>query len=121
MPTFTARLRSLRLRAAAAATVTAVALLLAGCSGSGGDSTHACPTVRSEAGDFVPRGAARPCIVYGPDQQPAGGTVDQPAVPARPGSSNKTPAKPKAPTLPKAPAVKAPAPAVKAPSLVKTR
>ncbi|MEU4796742.1 hypothetical protein [Streptomyces sp. NPDC023327] len=97
---------------AATATATVVALLLTGCSSSG-DSTRTCPTVRSKAGDLVPRGAARPCIAYGPDHQPA--------APAGAGSSNRTPAKPKAPAPPKAPLVKVPAPAVKAPSLVKRR
>ncbi|WP_030780751.1 hypothetical protein [Streptomyces sp. NRRL S-920] len=120
MLSFTTRLRSLHLRAAATATVAAVALLLTGCSGSD-DSTRTCPTVRSKAGDLVPRGAARPCIVYGPDHQPEGGTAGRPAAPAGAGSSNRTPAKPKAPAAPKAPLVKAPAPAVKAPSLVKMR
>ncbi|MER5301371.1 hypothetical protein ABT039_18115 [Streptomyces lasiicapitis] len=111
MPTFTTRLDSLRVRAAATATVTAVALLLTGCSGDS-DGTPACRTVHSKGGDLVPSGGVRPCIVHGSAQQSAaGGGVGRPA---GSGSSNGAPVRPKTPTAPKAPAVKAP-------SLVKTR
>ncbi|NUL24943.1 hypothetical protein [Streptomyces lunaelactis] len=129
MTTFTARLRSLRLASAGIATVTAAALLLTGCTSGEGDGTHACRTVRAKGGDLVPSTAHRPCVVYGTGSgahRPADSGVAAPSAPAGGGSNRdqvkpKVPAPPKVPSVPKAPAVKAPAPAVKAPSLVKVR
>ncbi|MGC5042434.1 hypothetical protein ACLQ16_03855 [Streptomyces albidoflavus] len=127
--TLTVRLRALRPASAAVATVTAVALLLTGCSG-GSDGTPACRTVHSKGGDLVPSGGARPCVVYGTGSgahRPTdGGGTAAADVPAAGGSNRttskpKAPAAPKAPSAPKAPAAKAPAPVVKAPSLLKTR
>ncbi|WP_328333449.1 hypothetical protein [Streptomyces sp. NBC_00455] len=127
MNTFATRLSSLHLASAGIATVTAAALLLSGCAGGDGGGVAVCRTVRAQGGDLVPSAAHRPCV-YGngsSTQHPAGGGV---AVPGTSGGGTnrnqakpKAPGAPKAPSVPKAPAVKAPAPAVKAPSLVKVR
>ncbi|MFF4285638.1 hypothetical protein ACFY0R_09960 [Streptomyces sp. NPDC001633] len=124
MPTYTTRLRSLRICSAAVATVSVVTLTLTGCSG--GSGTAACRTVHVQRGEFVPADDARPCIVYGAGRgsHPSGdGGPGAPTV----GGTNQTPGKPKTPTIPKvpsspkAPAAKGPAPAPKAPSLTKAR
>ncbi|MGG7574159.1 hypothetical protein [Streptomyces sirii] len=124
MNTLTVRLHVLRPASAVVATVTAVALLLTGCSGAS-KGMPACHTVRSKGGDLVPTGSSRPCVVYGTKHSTSGHRTADGGAPAAPvvggSNANRNQAKPKTPATPKVPAVKAPVPAFKAPSLVKSR